>query len=81
MYWCFDGLSNVLLTADLDEAEAASVYDAVYAKQAEVNASFAAEKAGLAGDAQAATAWSMAAAHDVHQFALSLVNQIRQSAD
>ena len=74
MYWAYDALSNILLTADLDEAQVAAVYDAVYAKQAEVNAAFEEAKAAISADADAATAWSMGIAADVHQFALDLVD-------
>ncbi len=75
MYWAFDVLSNLLLTAELDDAQVAAVYDAVYAKQAEINSAFDAVKVDLA-DAAAATAWSMDMAAQVHQFAVDLANSL-----
>ena len=74
MYWAYDALSNILLTAELDEAQVAAVYDAVYAKQAEVNAAFEEAKAAISAAADAATAWSMGIAADAQQFAVDLVN-------
>ena len=74
MYWAFDAMSNILLTKELSEEKTAAVYDAVYAKQAEVNAAFEEAKAAISTDADAATAWSMNIAADVHQFAVDQAN-------
>ena len=76
MYWAFDAMSNLLLAAE-DEAEKAAVYDAVYAKQAEINADFEAFKATLAeadDPAAQATAWSMEKAQEAKQLAVDLAN-------
>ena len=73
MYWSFDALSNLIKSGAATEEQAAAVYEALYAKQAEVNEAFEAAKAQLT-DAQAATAWSMATAQSVHELAVDLVN-------
>ena len=77
IYWTFDALSNLVMYGDVDEAQAAAVTDALYAKQADVNAAFAQLQSDIAtaeDAAQTATAWSMQTAQDVHQLAIELVN-------
>ena len=79
MYWTYDALSNMVMYCGLDEAVVNNVYQTLYDKQAQVNASFEEFKATLASaedPAQAATQWSMAAAQDTHETAIGLVNEI-----
>ena len=72
-YWSFDALSNLVMYGELDEAQVSAVYDAVYAKQSQVNEAFdALDKSGLT--AEAATAFSMQIAQEVQQFAVDTVN-------
>lgn len=77
MYWSFDALSNLIKYSEVTEEQSAAVYDALYAKQAEVNEAFDAVKAEIAAAddaAKVATDWSMAIAQDVHALAVSLTN-------
>ena len=73
MYWTFDGLSNLVLYGNLDETTSKGVYDAIYAKQAEINAAFDAAKDTL-DTAEAATAWSAQIAQDAHALGVELAN-------
>lgn len=75
MYWSFDALSNLVMYGDLAEDQVQAAYDAVYAQQAQVNAAFAENKDTLT-DAEAATAWSQAAAQEAHQLAVTLTEQL-----
>ena len=77
MYWSFDALSNLIKSGAATEEQAAAVYDALSAKQAEVNEAFAALTAQLAeaaDPAQLATDWSMKNAQAVHELAVTLTN-------
>ena len=79
VYWTFDAISNVVMYCGLPEDAVANAYDTLYAKQAEINASFAEFQAQLpdaADPAQAATQWSMAAAQDVHEAGIALANTL-----
>jgi len=71
IYWSFDALSNLVLYGGLDEAQVNAAYDAVYAKQAEINEAFAAAQESLTTP-EAATAWSMQAAQEAQQLAIDL---------
>ena len=75
MYWSFDALSNLVMYGGLAEEQVNAVCDAVYAQQAQVNAAFAEAKATLT-DADAATAWSMQTAQEIHQLAVDLANDL-----
>ncbi len=68
MYWVYDALSNTVMFCGLDDAAVQGVYDAVYAKQAEINEKFAAFAATFDGTAESATAFSMELAQEVFTF-------------
>ena len=71
VYWTNDALSNQILYCGLDESTVSATYEAIYAKQAEINAEFAAlDPSSLTKED--ATLWSMLKAAEVHSFMLDL---------
>ncbi len=78
-YWSVDALSNLIMYTQQDSAAVENVYAVLAEKQAELNASFADFSAQLADEddlSEAATAWSMEAAADVHTLAVALVDTL-----
>ena len=75
LYWTYDALSNLMLYGNLDEAVVAAAYADIYAKQAEVNAAFAALDAETV-TAETATAFSAGIAQDIHEFGLAKVAEL-----
>ena len=73
-YWSYDALSNLISYTDVAEADAAAALDALAAKQAEINAAFAALDVSGDNAAQAATDFSKDAAAQVHALAVELTN-------